>query len=123
MIKLFDYSFYRIYEYFKGVGDAAPETKGSLLVALVQFFTILDLMVLVRIVYTYPIPSKYYFLPLLITLGIVNWARYERNLSFRDINAKWNGESEKKRIRNGRALGAYFLFAFTIPLIYGAATH
>jgi len=66
---LFDYIFFRIYGFFKVRGDSAPETKGSLLLSLIQFLTILDVMILVKVIYDYPFPTKYYFLPLLILLG------------------------------------------------------
>lgn len=120
MLSLFDYIFYRIYGFFKEKGDGIPETAGSLLLSLVQFLTILDVMVLVKVIHDYPFPTtKYYFLPLLILLGVVNWLRYERNFDIEKLDNQWKNEDQKKKVRNGWFIGLYLLISFLIPAVYG----
>lgn len=116
---LFDYIFFRIYGFFKVRGDSAPETKGSLLLSLIQFLTILDVMILVKVIYDYPFPTKYYFLPLLILLGVINWFRYERDFDTNTLDIQWKNEEKEKRLRNGWLIGLYFVMSFLIPALYG----
>lgn len=118
-LSLFDYIFYRIYGFFKEKGDNVPETKGSLLLSLMQFLTILDVMVFVKVIYDYPFPTKYYFLPLLILLGVINWFRYERDFDIDMLDKQWKDEVKEKRLRNGWLIGLYFLTSFLIPALYG----
>jgi len=116
---LFDYIFYRIYGFFREKGDNVPETKGSLLLSLIQFLTILDVMVFVKVIYDYRFPTKYYFLPLLILLGVINWLRYERNFDIQKLDNQWRNEDREKRTRNGWLIGLYLLISFLIPAVYG----
>jgi len=120
MFSLFDYIFYRIYKFFRVRGDGIPETAGTLLLSLIQFLTVLDIMVIVKMVYDYPFPeNKYYFLPPLILLGVINWFRYERNFDISQFDGKWKDEEEKRKIKNGWLIGLYLLISFLIPAMYG----
>jgi hypothetical protein len=120
MISLFDYIFYRIYGFFKEKGDGIPETAGTLLLSLIQFFTILGIMVMVRMIYNYSFPAnKYYFLLPLILLGVINWYRYEWNFDIGQFDVKWKDEEEKRKVRNGWLIGLYLLVSFLVPAVYG----
>lgn len=117
---LFDYIFYRIYKFFRDRGDGIPETAGSLLLSLIQFLTILDIMVIVKMIYDYPFPdNKYYFLPPLILLGVINWFRYEGNFDVSQLDAKWKDEEQSKKVKNGWLIGLYLLVSLFIPAVYG----
>lgn len=116
---LFDYIFYRIYGFFKERGDNVPDTKGSLLLSLIQFLTMLDIMVFVKIIHDYPFPTEYYFLPLLILLGVINWYRYEHDFDIENLDDQWKNEERGQRIRNGWLIGIYLLVSFLIPAVYG----
>jgi hypothetical protein len=109
---LFDYVFYRIYRFFNDKGDLVPETKGLVLLSLIQFVTILDMMIFVKIFYEYPIPKKYYFIPLLLVVGAQNWYRYDKNLDLERLNRQWRGEQKGIRVRNGWLVGIYLLVSF-----------
>lgn len=119
VISVFDYVHFRIYNFSKQKGDSSPETNGTLILTLLQCFTILDLMIAVQIIHDYPFPSKYAFLPLLAIVGIVNWYRYERNFDAQKIEGKWQSEGKKNRVRNGWLIAVYMLIAFLIPPLYG----
>jgi hypothetical protein len=77
-------------------------------------------MVIVKMIYDYPFPdNKYYFLPPLILLGVINWFRYERNFDISQFDIKWKDEEEKRKIKNGWLIGLYLLISFLIPAMYG----
>lgn len=109
---LFDYIFYRIYDFSRDKADNVPDTKGSLLLSLIQFLTIVDIMVFVKLIYDYPFPSKYYFLPLAILLAIINWFRYERKYDIRKLEIQWKNEGRVKRIR--QRLVDWFILAYIV---------
>jgi hypothetical protein len=119
LLSLFDYIHYRIYDFSKERGDNAPETNGTLILTLLQCFTILDLMVVVQIIHDYPFPNKFAFLPLLAILGVVNWYRYERNFDAQNVESKWHNEDKRRRVKKGWILGIYMLITFLTPPVYG----
>jgi len=119
----FDYIFYRIYKFSKERGDNAPETNGTLLLSLMQFLTILDIIVFVRIVYPFPLPAKIYIIPLVALPAIINWLRYERNFDIDQLDVKWKDEQQKKKVRNGWFIGIYLVASFLIPAVHGYLEH
>lgn len=123
MISLFDYIFYRIYKFSKEKGDFAPETNGSLLLSLIQSLTILDIMVLVRMIYDYPFPSKWALAPVAILIAVLNWYRYEKIMEIEELEKRWGGEDRTKRIRNGWFIGLYLAMSFLIPAVHGYLEH
>lgn len=124
MLKLFDYIYYRIYKFSKEKGDIAPETNGALILALMQFLTLLDLIIIGGILFNYSLPSsKYYFLPLGVLLGVINWYRYEKKLDIEQLVGKWENEDKKKSVLNGWLIVLYLLFFAAFPALYGMATH
>lgn len=120
MLKLFDYIFLRVYQYFKEKGDNVPDTKGSLILSLIQLFTILDVMVFVNLIYDYAIPSKLgFFLPLMFVIGFINWYRYEKDFDLSELENRWKDEGQGKRITRGWLIGTYVALSFLIPAVYG----
>lgn len=119
MQPLFDYLFYRIYRFSKERGDNAPETNGSLLLSLMQFLTLIDIMVVVKLVHDYTFPPKFYFLAPLILIAVINWFRYEEKIEIEELDKRWNSEDESIRIRNGWFIGLYLVISFLIPALYG----
>jgi len=120
---LFDYVFYRIYKFSKERGDSAPETNGILLLSLIQFLTILDLVVLIRIAYPFLLPGKIYIIPLVALIAIINWLRYERNFEMGQLDVQWENEEQKKKVRNGWFIGIYLVVSFLIPAVNGYLEH
>lgn len=119
----FDYIFYRIYKFSKERGDSAPETNGTLLLSLMQFLTLLDIIVFVRIAYPFPLPGKIYIIPLIALPAIINWLRYERNFDMEKLHLKWKDEDKTKKVRNGWLMGIYLVVSFLIPAIHGYLEH
>lgn len=119
MISFFDYIFYRIYKFSKEKGDFAPETNGSLILSLIQFFTVLDIIVFIRLFYQFPLPDKLFVLPVIIGLGVLNWYRYERKIDIEQLACRWKDEEQSKRTRNGWLIGIYLVVALLIPAVYG----
>jgi hypothetical protein len=123
IVSLFDYIHYRIYQFFKERGDNVPEWKGTLILSLMQSFTVIDVMVIVKIIHDYSFPSKFAFLPLLIVAGAINWYRYERNFDGEKLENRWKDEATQVRKRNGWFIGLYLLASFLIPAAYGYLKH
>jgi len=123
MIRLFDYIFYRIYNFFREKDNFIPETKASGTLSLLQFFTILDVLVLIRIVYPFPLPDNIYFLPVILGLGFMNWNRYERGFDIEELVKSWSGEEISRRRKNGWLIVMYMIVSVLVIAIYGAATN
>jgi magnesium-transporting ATPase (P-type) len=85
-MKLYDYFFYRIADWYKKKKDSAAESTGMLLVSLIQFFTLFDVLVVFRWFWEFPLPqniNKYWALPILIIIPIVNWYKYVKPRKYR----------------------------------------
>jgi hypothetical protein len=119
MMHFFDYIFYRIYKFSKAKGDNAPETNGSLLLSLMQFLSVIDIMIAVKIVHEYSFPPKFYFLIPLVLIAFLNWVRYERNFGIDKFDERWGNEDSFRRMRNGWFIGLYLVISFLIPVVYG----
>ncbi|WP_299583398.1 hypothetical protein [uncultured Sunxiuqinia sp.] len=121
-MKLFDYIFYRVCDFYKRKKDSAAEVTSSLIVSLIQFFTILDFFLLVRIVWEYPIPenfNKYWFLPIIILIPIINWSKYVKSKKYREYRKIWKDENLKQRGKNGFLIVLYLVISLLIPILYG----
>lgn len=121
-MKLFDYIFYRIAAFYKKRKDLTPENAAALIVSVLQFFLIFDLFILVRIFHEYSIPpgfNKFWALPLIITLGIINWYRFEKNSRFKDLREIWKDEDEFQKRKRGILIVSTLVALLLIPVIYG----
>ena len=123
MTALFDYIFYRIYKFFKERGDNVPETKGILILSMIQFLTLFDLVVFVRMIYPFPLPEKIYIIPFVALPAIINWLRYERNFDLSKLDNRWNDEDKMMKTRNGWFIILYLLVSFLIPAVHGYIEH
>ncbi|SMG11504.1 hypothetical protein SAMN05661096_00413 [Marivirga sericea] len=123
MMELSNYIYYRIYGFFLSRKDNVPETTGWMLLSLMQFLTIVDIIFIMELIYSFPIPSKYGFLPLLIVLGVFNWYRYEHKFQIESFDEQWKDEEEKKKIRNGWLIGMYLLISLLFPVVLGILDH
>jgi hypothetical protein len=119
VFNLLDYVFYRIYSWFKAKGDNIPEVKGYLILALMQIFTVFDLMAIVRIICEYPLPGKAVLAPLIFLVMILNGLRYGRDFDIQSLVGTWQNESEKSKVKNGWLISLYLIISLLIPATYG----
>jgi len=92
IMALFDYFYYRIYSFFKSMGDSIPEWKGILLLSLMQCLTVMDVTVFVD----YTPPSKMVFLASFSSCRCRNWSRYQHRFDPEKFGARWKDESPFK---------------------------
>lgn len=125
-MKSFDYIFYRVSDYYKKKRDSSAEITGALIVSLLQLFSILDIFIFVRVFWEFLIPdnfTKYWALPLIILLALMNWNKYVKQKKYREYRKKWKDEPVIKRRNNGWKLVMYLLILMLIPVLYGFIRH
>ena len=123
-MKIFDYIFFRVFYFFKAKNDFSPETKGSLIVSLIQCFTFLLLFDIGILIFDYSMfTSKWQALPLILLVGIFNWYRYEKNFDLEELEAKWPDEDHNKRIIRGFLIIIYLIVSAAIPVLRGMAAN
>jgi hypothetical protein len=122
ILSLFEYIHYRGYRFFKEKGDNVPEFKGTLILSLMQFLTLINIVFIVQLIHNFPIPSKFVFLPLLVGIGAIDWYLYERNFDAEKVELKWK-EGKRKRALNGWLIGIYFLISLLFPVTIGVLEH
>ena len=119
VMSFFDYIFYRCYLFFNRHQnpDSARDNAANI-VTIVQGFLVLDLFGVVREFYEFQLPhfNKYlYFLPLAVVFYVLNHVRYDRKLrrdDYGSLHARWSGEPENVRRRNGWLI--VFLIFFVV---------
>lgn len=125
-MNLYDYLFYRIADWYKKKKDSAAESTGMLLVSLIQFFTLFYMFVIFRWFWEFPLPqniNKYWALPILIIIPIVNWYRYVKPRKYREYRKKWRQEETSKRRKKGWLLILYLITCMLIPIMTGFVKH
>lgn len=96
-LSFFDYIYFRIFKFFKEKGDSVPEFSAVLVLSIVQSLTILDCVVLIRMLYPFRLPDKIIVLPVIVGIGVMNWYRYEHNLDIEKLAYRW-----AMKIRKGK---------------------
>jgi uncharacterized membrane-anchored protein len=120
---LFDYIFYRVFSFFRDKGDNSPETKGVLILSMIQFLTFLDVVVFIRIIYPFSLPDTLFIIPLVVLPAVVNWFRYERDFDIKSFDDKWENEGQKEKNRKGWWICLHLLASFLIPAVHGYMEH
>ena len=106
MLRLFDYIFYTLYIYFKSRGDEFPKVSGSILLSLIQLTTLLNLLSIFNVESLVPQPpSKLYYLPIILFIGIINWIRYERKEDIDKAFHRWKNDGKGK-------INAYLILSY-----------
>ena len=124
VLNLFDYIFFRIYQFWLDQKDVAPETKGFLILSLMQFSTILDCLLLIQQFTGYDkLVSKSTLAPVLFSIAILNYFRYEHNFDSNDWTDRWCNESRQIRSRKGWLIALYLLLVLLFPAVYGFLKH
>ncbi|MDN4167082.1 hypothetical protein QWY31_16345 [Cytophagales bacterium LB-30] len=116
---LFQYIHYRFYDFFRDRGDDTPEFTATLVLSLLQFLTLIDIVFAIQLLYYFPLPSKLYFLPLLLGIPVLNWFRFEKSFDIVELDEKWRREKFKKRLINGWLILIYLLLVLLFPVVLG----
>ncbi|MDP2234912.1 MAG: hypothetical protein Q8J88_00640 [Bacteroidales bacterium] len=117
----FDYAYYRVCDFYKKKKDSSAEMTSFLIVSLMHFFTILDLFILIRVFWEYPIPinfSKYWLLPLILIIPLINWNKYVKAQKYKKYRAVWRTETEKEKRQKGWSIILYLILVIGIPIVY-----
>jgi hypothetical protein len=125
-MKIFDYIFYRICDFYKRKNDSSAEFTASLIVSILQCFIIINFFIIVAIFWEYPIPanfSKFWILFLAVPVQVVNWSRYVKNKKYRLYRKTWKKETIQNRRKNGKLIVLYLIVSIFIPVIYGLIRH
>lgn len=122
MNKLFEYIFYRVYKLYQR-RDSSPEIYASGVLSVMQFFTLLSLLAIVRMIFDFPIPSKYFIIPVLIALIAINWYKFEYRLDFEKLDNQWGNEDIILKRKRGWLILGYLIFCIVFPITIGILKH
>lgn len=119
---IFDYIFYRICKFYEK-RDGTPQIYASGILSVIQFFALLSGLALIRLFVDFPIPQKYFVIPVIVGLIAINWIRYERNFDFSIFEERWKGEDEEKRRTRGWLIVVSMIILISLPITIGVLTH
>lgn len=80
-MRLFDYIYYRWFLLYKKT-DSDPDLYASGIVTAYQNLTIINIVLLVKVIVGGSLPPRKYILVMILILFTVNYFRYERGLDF-----------------------------------------
>lgn len=125
MYNIFDYIFFRTYDFYKKRHSDIPIDRGIQLLSIIQGFLILDTLMVVDFfedIINREVVNKYILgLPVAIVILVVNEIRYKRmgkRNQFIPLYERWENENPTIRKRKGIViviLPAFLLFG--VPLI------
>ncbi|QQS51574.1 MAG: hypothetical protein IPM71_02280 [Bacteroidota bacterium] len=126
-LNFFDYVFYRTYSFLQKRNDDISDEKATNLVAVLQGFIIIDIIMILRFIFEFEFPMQNYnkwlwSLPLLLVVGILNHLRYKSSLkndNYKIFHDLWKNEEPGIKNRNAWLIMLYiFLTIVGIPLLY-----
>ncbi len=122
IMEKFDYIYFRICDFYKKRGRSTAENTSMLILSLVQFYIFLDLLILLRIIWEYPIPNtfnKFWALPFVLLFPIMNRRKYLKANKYREFRLKWKDENHSRKKQNGIIIVLFILLLILIPILYG----
>ena len=122
MKNLFDYIFYRAHKVYKKKGSN-PEIYASGLLSLIQFFALIDFYFILQMVIGFSNLSKYYFIPILLIIIVVNWYQYELKIDRRRFEDRWGNENPAKRKQRGWLIVVSIVSLILFPILTGILKH
>lgn len=122
MTSLFDYIFYRVYKFYQK-RDGTPAIYASGVLSVMQFFLLLSTLAIVRLLVDFPIPQKYFIIPIILLLIGINWFRYEQNFDFKKLDSRWGEENGNQRKRRGWLLVVSLISLILFPILIGVLKH
>lgn len=124
-MKTFDYLFFRVCEFFTKKGDTSAEISATMVVSLLQFFALLILLIVCRLLFNTIVPetfNKYWFLPFIIIIFIINWFKYNKRHVYKDLRDLWKDENRKSRKIKSLLIVLISMLLFFTPILYGFIT-
>jgi len=122
MINLFDYIFYRVYKFYQK-RDGTPAIYASAVLSAMQFFLLLSTLALIRLFIDFPIPQKYFVIPIILLIIGINWFRYERDFDFKKLEVKWGEENSSQRKQRGWLIVVSLISLILFPIMIGVLKH
>lgn len=122
MTNLFDYIFYRVYKAYQK-RDGTPAIYASGVLSVMQFFSLLSILAIIRLFIDFPIPQKFFILPIILLLIGINWFRYERDFDFKKLEAKWGEENSSQRKQRGWLIVVSLITLILFPILIGVLKH
>lgn len=106
MFRIFDYLYYRIYNFFENKNDT-PQAYAVSIVSLLQFLIIIDILLASEIlahffkgiVFFTGEVQKIWFLPVMVAVYIFNEIRYKKFAPVHELKNRWDGEPKAQRTR------------------------
>ena len=117
-MKFYDYIFFRTYKWYEA-RDSHPHIFASGIVSVLQGFTLLSGVAIIKIFFSFSLPNKYLLIPICLAVLVYNWNRYERNLDIKYLEARWKEESKEKKARMTLIIISYGVLVISIPIIVG----
>jgi ABC-type dipeptide/oligopeptide/nickel transport system permease subunit len=116
--------------YYLHKKDSTTQMTASIVLSLIQLFLLLDIFVIVRIIYEYPIPenfNKFWALPLIIVVFTFNWLKYVKNKDRLEtkklLRIKWENEELTIKKKRGFLVLTLIMIVISMPIIYGIVRH
>ena len=122
MVRLFDYVFYRVYKFYQK-RDSTPQIYASGVLSVMQFFLLLCIVAIIRLFFDFPIPPKYYIIPISVLLIGINWYRYERDFDFKELETLWAAETDDQKRQRGWLLVVSLISFILFPILVGILKH
>ncbi|GEM_PF-1381441 len=125
-MKLFDYLFFRVYNFYKKKKDSTPIFMGCLVLSVCVCFSVLSIIVLLSV--GFGINFENMLMPvmvlLLILFPVLFGLRYSKTES---INSKlierFENENSKSRFLKGFLFVSYLILVILIPISVGYMRH
>lgn len=121
---MFDYIYFRTFIWYKGKNDSNPALMAELVITVLigcQIFTLLTIGSFWM--FDFPMIQKWQTLILGIFVYCVIRYRYRSTVDLKDLEVKWENESDP--VRNRRGWGIILLITFSIffPILIGYLRH
>ena len=123
----FDYVFYRVTAFYKRrCSDSYSESAGAAIVAILQGFLVLDLVLIpidgLKPGFFKSIPT-WMLLIMFSCLMVLSYYRYDRVATFSEHETKWRNEEPVRRRARGWLLVSVIIVLLMTPIVLGILKH
>lgn len=124
-MKLIDYLFYRIYNFYKRKRDSTPVLMGCLVLMVLMFSTLLTLSSIVEIVFRIPElkVEKYFIVIVLLALLYIIYRRFSKEQTIESLVSYYKDEELSKKRLRGWLFIIYLILVMLTPVSIGYMRH